>query len=101
MGRSLPYSYYAQILLRQGEYEEALKNLETALGYAAKLDNPYEMGIIYRIYAQIKTEGYPVNALSGDTAYYYDKARELLQGVYSPVDERYLAAIAESIRECV
>lgn len=100
-GRSLPYSYYAQILLRQGEYEEALKNLETALGYAAKLENPYEMGIIYRIYAQIKTEGYPVNALSGDTAYYYDKARELLQGVYSPVDERYLAAIAESIRECV
>ena len=40
--------------MEKGACSEALAHLKTALGYAEKLENPYEMGIIYRIYAQIK-----------------------------------------------
>lgn len=106
-GRSLPYSYYSRILLEKGACSEALAHLKTALGYAEKLENPYEMGIIYRIYAQIKAGIYSAcdndisvqNALPADAAYYYHEACRMLRDVYSPVDEQYLDAVAEKISE--
>ncbi len=74
---------------------------------AEKLENPYEMGIIYRIYAQIKAGIYSAcdndisvqNALPADAAYYYHEACRMLRDVYSPVDEQYLDAVAEKISE--
>lgn len=106
-GRSLPYSYYSQILLEKGEWDKALNHLETALGYAEKLQNPYEKGVIYRIYAQIKAGVYPAgennisvqNALPSDAAYYYHEARRMLRDVYSPVDEQYLDAVEKIVSE--
>lgn len=97
-GRSLAYSYMGVLLLKKGKLHAALQHLETAFTYAAKLDSRYETGIIYRIYSQIKAgyfddscpEAKTVKALPETYSFYAQKAFTLLEGVYSPVDFKYL-----------
>lgn len=96
-GRSLPYAYYGLLLLEKGECESAFKHLESAYFYASKLESPYEQGIIFRIYAQIKSGIYDRASnkkartyLKEDWNVYYIKATDLLKQVYSPIDMYYL-----------
>lgn len=53
-GRSIAEGYMALLLVREGKYKEALQYLKDAEDYAKKLKSPYEMGLIYRIMAEIK-----------------------------------------------
>lgn len=97
-GRSLPYSYYAQIQLQNQDLKGAIQTLERALSFAEKLENPYECAIVYRIFAQIKKGEYlkMPNArlisrhLPDSFEFYYQKAKELSACIYSPIEEKYL-----------
>ncbi|SNS89589.1 DNA-binding transcriptional activator of the SARP family [Anaerovirgula multivorans] len=53
-GRSIAEGYMALLLVREGQYKEALQYLKGAEVYARKLKSPYEMGLIYRIMAEIR-----------------------------------------------
>lgn len=102
-GRSLPYSYYCLVLLKKNKYEDALAHLKSARNYAEKLENKYELGIVYRILAQIKAGFFNKEAGSKtggpktdkDFLNYYSRASLLLKDVYSPVDQKYMAQMSE------
>lgn len=104
-GRSLAYSYYAQILLRAGLYKEALEHLATAHQYAKQLENKYELGIIYRIYGQVKAQMANTQKLRQVFAaelkesldYYIQTASDLLNSVYSPIDQEILRSLKKNI----
>ncbi|AKL96696.1 serine/threonine kinase, regulatory protein [Clostridium aceticum] len=53
-GRAVAEGYMALLLVREGRYKRALAYLKTAEGYAKKLKSPYELGILYRVKAEIK-----------------------------------------------
>ncbi|KXG76454.1 AAA family ATPase [Thermotalea metallivorans] len=52
-GRSTANGYAALLLVREGKYEEALQHLIKAEENAQKLKNPYEMGLVDRVKAEI------------------------------------------------
>lgn len=54
-GRSIAEGYMALLQSKTGEYKSALKHLKNADYYARKLKSPYEMGIIFRVKAEIRT----------------------------------------------
>lgn len=101
-GRSLPYSYYCLVLLKKKEYGKALESLKNAGLYASKLESRYELGIVYRICAQIRSGMFDGETakenvsrkMENDFEAYYDRAAGLLDGVYSPIDRQYLAQMA-------
>lgn len=97
-GRSLPYAYYAQMQLQSQDWNGAFESLNQALTFAQKLENPYECAIIYRIFAQIKSNYYPMEHntkllekfLPESFSFYYKKATELLTTIYSPIEKKFL-----------
>ncbi|WP_053955846.1 AAA family ATPase [Inediibacterium massiliense] len=52
--RSTAEGYMSLLLVKKGNYHEALLALQRAEDYANKLKSPYELGLIYRVKAQIK-----------------------------------------------
>ncbi|KXG75624.1 AAA family ATPase [Thermotalea metallivorans] len=56
LGRSTAEGYMALLLIREGKYQEALDYLKSAEAYAKKLQSPYELGLIYRVKAEIKIQ---------------------------------------------
>ena len=99
-GRSTAFAYYGMLCLRRGNYREALDHLSKAHRYALRLESPYEQGILNRMFAQIASamkapEAGQLRSVFGafldqEPQVYIRRARELLQGVYSPVDRMYL-----------
>jgi DNA-binding SARP family transcriptional activator/predicted ATPase len=55
-GRSTAEGYKALLLIEEGLYEEALVSLKQADLYSKKLQSPYELGLVCRIKAEIKTK---------------------------------------------
>jgi len=53
-GRGITEGYMTLILITEGDYKKALESLIRADEYSRKLKNPYEIGLIYRIKAEIK-----------------------------------------------
>ncbi|AOT69938.1 tetratricopeptide repeat protein [Geosporobacter ferrireducens] len=53
-GRSTAEGYLALLLVQEGRYEEALQHLTKAEEDSRKLQNPYEIGVILRVKAQIR-----------------------------------------------
>lgn len=53
-GRSIAEAYYALLLIKERNYKNALKCLQRAEQYAEKLKSPYELGLLYRVKAEIK-----------------------------------------------
>ncbi|QEK13055.1 AAA family ATPase [Crassaminicella thermophila] len=53
-GRSTAEGYMALLLIKEGEYKNALKYLIRADKYANKLKSPYELGLLYRVKAEVK-----------------------------------------------
>ncbi|WZL73822.1 BTAD domain-containing putative transcriptional regulator [Clostridiaceae bacterium 35-E11] len=53
-GRSTAEGYMALLHIKDGEYKEALDCLLRAQEYAEKLKSPYELGLLYRVKAEIK-----------------------------------------------
>ncbi len=53
-GRSTAEGYLALLLVKEGDYKGALVHLINAEKYAEKLQSPYEMGLVYRVKAEIK-----------------------------------------------
>ena len=54
-GRSTAEGYLAILLIKDGNYQDALEHLKQAERYAEKLKSPYEMGLVYRVKAEIKS----------------------------------------------
>lgn len=90
-GRSLPYSYSALLRLEEGRAEEASALLDEALGYAVRLENPFEQAVVHRIRAQLHSGAFPgAPAQPEAAAADLRAARALLAGVCSPLDQRLL-----------
>ncbi|QXM06567.1 AAA family ATPase [Crassaminicella indica] len=53
-GRSTAEGYMAVLLIKKGSYKNALQCFKRAKKYAEKLKSPYELGILYRVKAEIK-----------------------------------------------
>ncbi|EOC99986.1 AAA family ATPase [Caldisalinibacter kiritimatiensis] len=53
-GRCIGEGYMALLLCKEGFYSDALKSLKRADKYARKLKSPYELGIVYRIKAELR-----------------------------------------------
>ncbi|MBM7614198.1 AAA family ATPase [Alkaliphilus hydrothermalis] len=54
-GRAIAEGYMALLQIRKGNYRGALEGLKRAEAYSDQLKSPYEMGLIYRVKAEIKT----------------------------------------------
>lgn len=52
--RGTAEGYMALLLIKEGNYKEALESLKRADIYSDKIKNPYEIGLIYRIKAEIR-----------------------------------------------
>ncbi|WIF94884.1 AAA family ATPase [Caminicella sporogenes] len=53
-GRAIAEGYMALLQSKAGNYKSSLRHLKNADYYAQKLKSPYEIGIIYRVKAEIK-----------------------------------------------
>lgn len=85
-GRSLSYSYMGLLQWKNGDSRQAFSTLDKALEYASKLESRYELGVLYRVRAQIAKNPFPD----------CEKARSCLDGVYSPIDLEYLQKLSAS-----
>ncbi len=102
-GRGMTYAYYAQLQLKNKEYERGKELLLKAWEYASKLGSTYEKGIVCRICAQVINQfpGNPglqecfENVLVQDTHYYVEKGQEYLADLFSPIDQEYLDEMSE------
>ncbi|MEW6244490.1 MAG: hypothetical protein AB1497_09565 [Bacillota bacterium] len=54
--RSVAEAYLALLLVQEGRYSEAYKHLESAAKFAAKMQSPYETGLVWLVRAQIRTQ---------------------------------------------
>ncbi len=54
--RSVAEAYLSLLLVRQNKYNEALRYLESAEKYAAKMQSPYESGLVSLVRAQIRAQ---------------------------------------------
>ncbi|SHD76374.1 AAA family ATPase [Schnuerera ultunensis] len=52
-GRTIAHGYTALLLMRQQNYIDVVKHLKKADKYAQRLKNPYEVGITFRVKAEI------------------------------------------------
>lgn len=100
-GRSNAEGYLALILIEQNKFSAALECLERGLFYAEKLKNPYRLGVIYKIMAQIRKEmeaNQPLKQvfnhfLGQSPDHYIDRAREF----FRQTDSAYEIAGLEKI----
>lgn len=53
-GRSTAEGFLALVKCKEGKYKAALKNLKNAHYYSEKLKSPLEIGLVYRVKAEIK-----------------------------------------------
>jgi DNA-binding SARP family transcriptional activator len=72
--RSIAEAYLALLLIRQGQYVQASKHLETAEIYVDKMKNPYESGLVWVVKSKIK-------AMMGENLQLADHFRKLHQPV--------------------
>lgn len=100
-GRSIAEGYMALIECKEGNYSLALRHLKKAEFYSEKLKSPYEIGITYRVKAEIKSNmesneklrkvfsGY----LDLDLKEYCNKGIRLLQKVRESYESEILKAL--------
>ena len=55
-GRSISNGYLSLIYIREGKYSKAYNLLKSADKFSQKIKSPYELGLVYRIKAEIKRE---------------------------------------------
>lgn len=65
-GRSTATGYSALLAARSGDYPQTLLFLDAAENYAHKLRNPYELGLVFRVKAEIKA-AFPLKPLLENT----------------------------------
>jgi tetratricopeptide (TPR) repeat protein len=53
-GRSTAEGYMAVLLIKKGDYKDALQYFKRSQRYAKRLKSPYELGLLYRVKAEIK-----------------------------------------------
>ncbi|MGE5632699.1 MAG: AAA family ATPase [Caulobacteraceae bacterium] len=88
-GRGIAEGYTALLLIKEGDYKEALESLKRADEYSDRIKNPYEIGLICRIKAEIRSNMESNKKLSGaferylckDTASYCEEGIKLLKEV--------------------
>lgn len=54
-GRSTAEGYMALLSIKEGNYNEAINHLNGADEFSIKLKSPYELGLVYRIKAEIRS----------------------------------------------
>ncbi|TCO75253.1 AAA family ATPase [Marinisporobacter balticus] len=103
-GRSTAEGYMALLLIRKGEYKKALKCLMRAEEYAKKMKSPYEMGLLYRVKAEIKVRMKDngcihevfKNYLTLNIKNYCDKGIEFLKQVKDPYEIEILGVLKKN-----
>lgn len=63
-GRGIAEGYMTLILITEGYYKKALESLKRADEYSRKIKNPYEIGLVFRIKAEIRYKMETNNKLS-------------------------------------
>jgi DNA-binding SARP family transcriptional activator/predicted ATPase len=100
-GRSTAEGYMAILLIKRGKYKDALQYFKRAQRYAKKLKSPYELGLLYRVKAEIKVrmkENNIVrelfkNDLSLDIKAYCDKGVSYLRQLKDPYEIEILEVL--------
>ncbi|WP_054870492.1 AAA family ATPase [Caloranaerobacter sp. TR13] len=88
-GRSTAEGYMALLYVQEGKYREALECLKRADSFSKKLKSPYELGLVYRVKAEIRGKMdnnrnlYIIfkDYLNKELKYYCDKGIEYLTEV--------------------
>ncbi|WP_427338230.1 AAA family ATPase [Caloranaerobacter sp. DY30410] len=101
-GRSTAEGYMALLYIQEGKYREALECLKRADSFSKKLKSPYELGLIYRVKAEIRSKmdrnqflnDIFKDYLKRDLKYYCDCGIELLK----KVKESYEIDILKALR---
>ncbi|MCX7885255.1 MAG: AAA family ATPase [Caloramator sp.] len=68
-GRAIAEGFMALLLTKEGKYNESKEHLKKADKYSEKLKSPHEIGIVYRIKAEIKLNmknNYKINEVFSD-----------------------------------
>ncbi|KGG80489.1 serine/threonine protein kinase [Caloranaerobacter azorensis H53214] len=102
-GRSTAEGYMALLYIQEGKYKEALESLKRADYFSKKLKSPYELGLIYRVKAEIRSKmgknqflnDIFKDYLNKDLKYYCDCGIELLK----KVRESYEVDILKALRK--
>ena len=105
--RSIAFAYYGLLCFLRKRYADAVKNLEIAETCSQRLGSRYEQGVLNRIYAwiaiQLQKDRDVPSLLSAVITQapqvYIQRARALLDCVYSPIDEIYLNQMEKVLSE--
>jgi DNA-binding SARP family transcriptional activator/tetratricopeptide (TPR) repeat protein len=73
-GRSIGEGYLALLLIKDGRYSGALEFLKKADNHAKTLKNPYELGLVYRVKAEIRANMDRNSELSNVFSSYLNKS---------------------------
>ncbi|QZY54225.1 AAA family ATPase [Crassaminicella profunda] len=100
-GRSTAEGYMALLLIKKGNYKNALQYCKRAQQYAKQLKSPYELGLLYRVKAEIKVrmkENKKIREifkddLSLDIKEYCDKGIEYLRQLKEPYEIEILEVL--------
>ncbi|WP_132244680.1 tetratricopeptide repeat protein [Marinisporobacter balticus] len=103
-GRSTAQGYMAMLLIREGNYQKALKYLMRAEKYAQQLRSPYELGLLYRIKAEVRVrmkENESIKEifsdyLTLDIKQYCDKGIEFLRQLKDPYEIQILEILKKN-----
>ena len=71
-GHSTAEGYNALLFVKDGRYDEALESLKRADEYSKKLKSPYELGLVFRVKAEIKSNMKNNSDLNGIFKEYLD-----------------------------
>lgn len=63
-GRGIAEGYIALLLIKEGQYKAALESMVRADEYSVRIKNPYEIGLLYRIKAEVRHNMYSNRDLS-------------------------------------
>ncbi|MFZ5966954.1 MAG: BTAD domain-containing putative transcriptional regulator [Bacillota bacterium] len=103
-GRSTAEGYMALLMAKGGDYRNALVLLQKAVDYAEKLKSPYELGLVYRVKAEIKANMKANKGMNDvfsrylwhDLAYYCSKGIEYLRQVGEPYEIEILNVLEKN-----
>lgn len=91
-GRSIAEAYLALLLSKEGKYKESLEHLKNADGFSKKLKSPYEMGIVYRVKAEIRKNMDENSELKSSYSNYLDRTTKY----YCNIGIKLLRKVKES-----
>ncbi|MFZ5352479.1 MAG: AAA family ATPase [Bacillota bacterium] len=102
-GRSTTEGYFSLLLIKDGFYKDALEYLKKAELHAEKLKSPYELGLMFRVKAEIKSKMYKNKQLDNvfcsylhqSLDEYCNRGLEMLAKANNPYEMEILKALGK------